>query len=203
MSIFSLTIIVIIFSIVRVALVSAKGSTADISWLYTWSNIEVAVCTFSFISVTSFFSLSLIIELFTAIVVSCLASFRQLFIESKRSGHIRKDSYLPLWAKDLLSPLRLWKPRSWLGIGRSYSRRIVRREIPPTSDSTERIVPLRAIHLNQEAHMSSNSLDSAVWMDLILVNILKFYPTGEKKNNRRLWQGFGIWLSLKQAMHKI
>lgn len=56
MSIFSLTIIVIIFSIVRVALVSAKGSTADISWLYTWSNIEVAVCTFFFISVTSFFS---------------------------------------------------------------------------------------------------------------------------------------------------
>ena len=46
MSIFSLTIIVIVFSIVRVVVVSVRGSTADITWLYLWSNIEVVVCTF-------------------------------------------------------------------------------------------------------------------------------------------------------------
>lgn len=46
MGIFSLTIIVIIFSIVRVALVNSKHRSIDISWLYMWSNIEVAVCTF-------------------------------------------------------------------------------------------------------------------------------------------------------------
>lgn len=50
MSIFSLTVIVIVISIVRVAvvtLVSVRGSTAlDITWLYMWWNIEIGVCTY-------------------------------------------------------------------------------------------------------------------------------------------------------------
>lgn len=48
MSIFSLTVIVIIFSIVRVALINSENSTPDISWVYMWTNIEVAVCSFFF-----------------------------------------------------------------------------------------------------------------------------------------------------------
>ena len=44
---FSLTIIVIIFSIVRVAVVTSRKSQADVTWLYMWSNIEMAVCTFT------------------------------------------------------------------------------------------------------------------------------------------------------------
>lgn len=47
MSIFSLTIIVIIFSILRVALVNRKKVMIDITWLYMWSITEVAVCRFS------------------------------------------------------------------------------------------------------------------------------------------------------------
>ena len=42
--VFSLTIIVIIFSIVRVAVVSSRNTQADITWLFMWSNIEMAVC---------------------------------------------------------------------------------------------------------------------------------------------------------------
>jgi hypothetical protein len=43
--IFSLTIIVMIFAIVRVAIVTTDNSNADISWLYMWSSIEMSVCT--------------------------------------------------------------------------------------------------------------------------------------------------------------
>lgn len=46
MSIFSLTIIVVVISIVRVAVGISKKSPADMGWLYMWSNVEVAVCTF-------------------------------------------------------------------------------------------------------------------------------------------------------------
>ena len=48
MTIFSLTVIVIIVSIVRITLVNTKYTGSDISWLHMWSNIETAVCTFFF-----------------------------------------------------------------------------------------------------------------------------------------------------------
>ncbi len=43
MGIFSLTVIVMVVAIVRVAVVTTKNTNADISWLYFWSNIEIAV----------------------------------------------------------------------------------------------------------------------------------------------------------------
>lgn len=45
--VFSLTIIVMIFAIVRVALVTSNTTQLDITWLCMWSNIEMAVCTSS------------------------------------------------------------------------------------------------------------------------------------------------------------
>lgn len=45
---FSLTVIVVVFSIVRVAVVTTHKTQADITWditwLYMWSSIEMAVC---------------------------------------------------------------------------------------------------------------------------------------------------------------
>jgi len=55
--IFILTIFVMIISIIRVALVTTKNTNADITWLFLWSGVEMSV----------------------SIIVSCLASFRQLF----------------------------------------------------------------------------------------------------------------------------
>ena len=46
MSLFSLTIIVIVISIVRVAVGISKKSSADMGWIHLWNNIEVSVCTF-------------------------------------------------------------------------------------------------------------------------------------------------------------
>ncbi|KAI9808507.1 MAG: hypothetical protein M1827_007212 [Pycnora praestabilis] len=44
MGIFSLTVIVMIFAIVRVAIVTSTSAQGNISWLDMWSNIEMAVC---------------------------------------------------------------------------------------------------------------------------------------------------------------
>lgn len=41
--IFSLTIIVIIVSIIRVTVVTSKTASADVTWLYLWGSIEMAV----------------------------------------------------------------------------------------------------------------------------------------------------------------
>ena len=41
--IFSLTIIVVIVSIIRVTVVTSKTVSADVTWLYLWGSIEVAV----------------------------------------------------------------------------------------------------------------------------------------------------------------
>jgi hypothetical protein len=41
--IFSLTVIVIVFAIVRVAVVTSYTKQSDVTWLYVWSNIEMSV----------------------------------------------------------------------------------------------------------------------------------------------------------------
>lgn len=46
MSIFSLTIVVIIVAIVCVALVSLSNRNIDKSWLFILGNMEIAVCMF-------------------------------------------------------------------------------------------------------------------------------------------------------------
>ncbi|KAH6663435.1 hypothetical protein B0J14DRAFT_644878 [Halenospora varia] len=58
---FCLTIITISFSIIRVAVVSSASKLPDISWLYLWSSIEPPI----------------------AVIVSCLASFRTLFVKNE------------------------------------------------------------------------------------------------------------------------
>ena len=44
MSIFSVTVIIMIFAIVRVAMVESWSNEPDESWLYLWSSIEQTVC---------------------------------------------------------------------------------------------------------------------------------------------------------------
>lgn len=54
MALFSLTVIVIIVSIIRVAVVNSKTKNADISWLYLWSGIEMATCAFAHVLLPPF-----------------------------------------------------------------------------------------------------------------------------------------------------
>lgn len=47
MALFSLTVVVMIVSVIRVAVVNSTKKNADISWLYLWSGIEMATCAFA------------------------------------------------------------------------------------------------------------------------------------------------------------
>lgn len=47
MSILSLTLIVIVFAIIRVVVVTSHATQADVSWLWMWSNIEMTICKFT------------------------------------------------------------------------------------------------------------------------------------------------------------
>lgn len=69
MGLFSLTIVATIVSILRVTLVTSNEHQPDSTWLYTWSNLDMAV----------------------AIIVACLASFRQLFIKSEHNSLKRQS----------------------------------------------------------------------------------------------------------------
>lgn len=42
--IFSVTVVVMITAIIRVGIVNSIDENAEISWLYLWSNIEMATC---------------------------------------------------------------------------------------------------------------------------------------------------------------
>jgi len=46
LGLFSLTIITIIFSIIRVAVVTVPNAQANIIWLAFWGNIEMLICEF-------------------------------------------------------------------------------------------------------------------------------------------------------------
>ncbi|TVY13590.1 hypothetical protein LARI1_G008027 [Lachnellula arida] len=56
-----MTVLIIAILIIRVAVVSTKDVTSDMTWLYFWSNIELII----------------------ALVVSSLALFRQLYVSSQ------------------------------------------------------------------------------------------------------------------------
>ncbi|KAI1074869.1 hypothetical protein F5B20DRAFT_585879 [Whalleya microplaca] len=71
-AIFSVTVFIMVVSIIRVTMVvDLRGElrNASIDWLYTWSNVEMAV----------------------AIIVACVASFRQLFVSSQRAGNLEQS----------------------------------------------------------------------------------------------------------------
>ncbi|MCJ1422458.1 hypothetical protein MMC29_000338 [Sticta canariensis] len=135
MSIFSLTIVVIAFSIVRVALVNSK-QLVDISWLYMWSNFEVAV----------------------SVMVSCLASFRQLFVMSGQSGLVRKDDKTPLWRR----ALPFASKSSEIGSSSSRSEcsftptKVRPHGAVPMPDSTKCLVPLDAVYVRHDRDKSAN-----------------------------------------------
>lgn len=45
-SIFSITVFIMVFAVIRVVVVSSYSSMPDMSWLYMWSSIEQTVCEF-------------------------------------------------------------------------------------------------------------------------------------------------------------
>ncbi|KAI4269593.1 MAG: hypothetical protein LQ337_007189, partial [Flavoplaca oasis] len=75
---FSITVIIMVFAIIRVVVVSSYSHQLDQTWLYLWSGVEQAV----------------------SIVVACLASFPALFKSSEREKHRNQE---PGWLRRMFS----------------------------------------------------------------------------------------------------
>ena len=80
MAIFSAAVVTVVVCIARVAVVIRVDQPVDMSWLYTWIYLELGICRFSF-----FFALAMRALIVTAIMIACVASFRQLFVDSQNS----------------------------------------------------------------------------------------------------------------------
>ena len=120
LGLFSLTVIVMIVAIIRVTIVNSSHKNADISWLFFWSNIEMATCKSS---CRSFDQLRPTIDqsvLPKAVIIACLASFRQLFVDinspQAHAAHSRSTSrggllsYFQFWGR---SSTRLYSHKKW------------------------------------------------------------------------------------------
>ncbi|KAL1987428.1 hypothetical protein VTN96DRAFT_3810 [Rasamsonia emersonii] len=68
MGLLSLTVLIMVFAIIRVAVVASPTRNEDITWLWLWSFIETAV----------------------AIIVASLASFRQLYTKNDSCARVSR-----------------------------------------------------------------------------------------------------------------
>lgn len=110
-SIFSVIVFVIIVAIVRVASVNSTERILDLSWFYFWSNVEMTTgkslaspsknLSKTGVRITTIYSPE------AAIVIACVASFRQLFVNANKQRKIAKASS----RRGLLSYFRL-RPKS-------------------------------------------------------------------------------------------
>ena len=88
MGILCLTGVTILFAVIRIAVMPNKTSTADITWLCLWAHIETGVGTLHILEST--ISLADNDTSFSAVIVACLASFRQLFVKENQPGPGKK-----------------------------------------------------------------------------------------------------------------
>ena len=140
--IFSLTTIVVVVAIVRVTIVSTSFDTQiDQTWLYLWENVEMAVGQSNTAQQSNTANQS------PAIIVSCLGSFRQLFIKHDKGRYIQPTDDQQHTKNRLLSSSRSLRSISTLhSSGRSTFRSVFshpKQHTPSSSSgSVERIAPL-------------------------------------------------------------
>lgn len=159
-AIFSVTVVVMIVSILRVALLNSEAQNADISWLYLWSNIEMATCMWSrFPACLDSFTDQLPPS--TAIIIACVASFRQLFVSTQNQHQFGGPSESTP-RRSLLSYLRFRSKFSnssgshtkW---PTSHGRR---QDLLAKADSQTHIVPLDGIHVSHNVHISNTTSEN-------------------------------------------
>lgn len=157
MTIFSLTVIVMVVSIIRVAIVgsSTRSSTQqpDISWVYFWSNIEMSTGKSLYSWTRSLNSAKVIFV--TAIVIACIGSFRQVFVNAhnrrRQDRRNRPSSFnrlfpwlrFPSWSTR--SPLKR-SPKSSNGQDSAQDWR-----------SPTHIAPLQSIHIDPHLSVAASN----------------------------------------------
>ena len=153
MTIFSLTVIVMIVSIIRVADVGSSTQQPDISWVYFWSNIEMSTGqSFRSWMNSSKFTKAILCP---AIVIACISSFRQVFVNahnrrrqdrrSVRSSLKRLLPWLHFPSWNIASPLKR-SPKSSNCQGSSIDWRT------PTH-----IAPLQSIHIDPHISIAASN----------------------------------------------
>ena len=136
-----------IIAIIRVAIVSAATHNIDLSWLYFWSVIEMATGKHTYPVLARFIEID---DTMTAISISCLASFRQLFVKS----HDRQQPKTPRdggSCRSLLTCFRSDRTRShcsnpmvkWPTSRNKYQKSTER------WDSQNNLVPLKTLRLSE------------------------------------------------------
>ncbi|GKZ57625.1 hypothetical protein CBS63078_6367 [Aspergillus niger] len=126
LSVFSVTIIVMAIAIIRVVVNTSLDEPVDISWLYLWSFIEMG----------------------TAIIISCVASFRQLFVTSQNQHLFGKVAYHPP-NNPLLNSMRNGYRRTQSGPGVEGDGSSQR------SGTAPKILPLDLVHVRNEFDVES------------------------------------------------
>ena len=154
--IFSLTVIVMIVAIIRVAIVNSSHKDADVSWLFFWSNIEMATCKSS---CRSFDQLRPTIDQSLppkAVIIACLASFRQLFVningQQAHAVHSRSTSRWGLFSYFQSRGKSLTKLSShtkWPNHPSEYN------DPPKPTEGQTHIVPLDSILVRHNVAVSS------------------------------------------------
>ncbi|KAF2229372.1 hypothetical protein EV356DRAFT_580858 [Viridothelium virens] len=99
LGIFSLTIIDIIISIVRVTEIISKRTQVDLAGLQMWGEIEMTV----------------------AVIVACLGSFRQLFVRSSQSGYLKQSERSSTMHRYKIAHIFEWPRRKASRLSQSLS----------------------------------------------------------------------------------
>lgn len=172
--IFSVTVVVIIIAIIRVAIINPVNGYIDISWLYVWSSVEVSTCMhLSPTLFSAFFNTYILTTLSevtddgldTAIVIACVSSFRQLFVTDQNQHQYRRpgQSSSIITHRGLLHFFRSLKRKF---TSSASSSNIEPASIPSNRNqsswhrlnSKTQILPLDGIHISQDNSISSRTL---------------------------------------------
>ncbi|KAF4626585.1 hypothetical protein G7Y89_g11572 [Cudoniella acicularis] len=160
LGIFCLTVIIMIFAIVRVAMVKSWSFMPDETWLYMWSSIEQTV----------------------SIMIACLASFRTLFVKQEPTRKPQASIYYPSRPSKFnqsgkMGLFRSYGMRTWqstndttniTGLDDGGEDTSLRRTLNGVHDNTvnggigsqEHIVPLQGIVVRKEFKTVSGQQDS-------------------------------------------
>ncbi|KAL8915919.1 MAG: hypothetical protein Q9172_006562 [Xanthocarpia lactea] len=139
MGIFSLTIFVMLISIIRVAVTKTSATRqADQTWLFIWANVEMGV----------------------AIIISCIASFRQLFMKQSKARDTPPAAQ-PHWIRQkLLSnfKFRFALPSIHPSTFKVSFARNTQSDARVSVTSTDCIVPLDNVYVSHEMGVSSEAM---------------------------------------------
>ncbi|KAE8382377.1 hypothetical protein BDV26DRAFT_253858 [Aspergillus bertholletiae] len=122
--VFSATVVIMAVAIIRVVVNNSLNSSVDIGWLYLWSFVEMG----------------------TAIIIACVASFRQLFVTSQNQhlfGKVNPTPYNPLLG----------------GSSKKYGRSQERPGGEDTESQTSdvAIMPMSSVHVRHDFEVATST----------------------------------------------